>query len=103
MYPRTEVHNLGRYLTIMKVRVLSWRVSHAYLVSDKFDVIETPEDPTNNTVSFFGYVRGTYLDKHNRVHLNGLGDFDIKSITKIEDPCPIEMKKTVKQRKLEIE
>jgi len=27
-------------------------------------VIETPDSQENNTVSFFGYVRGTYLDKH---------------------------------------
>jgi hypothetical protein len=47
-------------------------------------------------VSFFGYIRGTYLDKNNRVHVNGLGDFEIKNIQKMEDPCPVEMKKTVK-------
>jgi ribosome biogenesis protein BMS1 len=103
MYPKTEVHNLGRYLTIMKVRPLTWRVNHAYMVADKFDVIETPDDSVNNTVSFYGYVRGTYLEKHSRIHLNGLGDFDIKGITKVEDPCTIEAKKTVKQRKQELE
>jgi hypothetical protein len=32
------------------------------------------------------------------MHVNGLGDFEIKNILKIEDPCPIEMKKTVKQK-----
>lgn len=98
MYPKTEVHNLGRYLTIMKTKQLSWRVQHSYLVADRFDVIETPEDQVNNTVSFYGYVRGTYMDKNSRLHLNGLGDFDIKNIQKVDDPCPIEMKKTVKQK-----
>lgn len=102
MYPKTEIHNLGRYLTIMKIRQLSWRSEHSYVVADRFDVIETQDDVNNNTVSFFGYVRGTYLDKNNRIHLNGLGDFDIKSATKVDDPCPIEMKKTVKQRQKEI-
>lgn len=34
--------------------------------------------------------------------MNGLGDYEIKSITRIEDPCPIELKKTVKQKQAEL-
>jgi ribosome biogenesis protein BMS1 len=71
------------------------------VVADKFDVIETTDDPELNIVSFFGYVRGTYLDKNSRVHVNGLGDYDIKSIQKVDDPCPIEEKKTVKKKQEE--
>ena len=59
------------------------------------------ENDQYNTVSVFGYVRGTYLDKNQRVHVNGLGDFDILNIAKIEDPCPVELKKTVKQKQAE--
>ena len=83
--------------------MLSWRSKHSYLVADRFDVVETPESPDTNTVSFYGYVRGTYLDKHQRLHINGLGDYDIKSITRVDDPCPIELKKTVKQKQEEHE
>jgi ribosome biogenesis protein BMS1 len=79
-YPKTEVHNLGRYISIQKIKPLSWRVQHSYVVADRFDVIETPDNQEHNTVSFFGYVRGTYLDKHQRIHVNGLGDYEIKSI-----------------------
>jgi ribosome biogenesis protein BMS1 len=68
------------------------------VLSDRFDVVETPDDSNANTVSFYGYVRGTYMDKNNRVHINGLGDFDIQSATKIDDPCPIELKRTVKEK-----
>ena len=60
--------------------------------------METPADPDKNVVSFYGYVRGTYLDKHNRIHLNGLGDYDIASIAKVDDPVPIELKRTVRER-----
>tara|TARA_B110000285_G_scaffold218620_1_gene268265 strand:- start:610 stop:816 length:207 start_codon:yes stop_codon:yes gene_type:complete len=68
-------------------------------VADRFDTVEnTSEQEKNNTVSVFGYVRGTYLDKHQRVHVNGLGDYEILNIEKMDDPCPIEMKKTVKQK-----
>ncbi|CDW84912.1 bms1l protein [Stylonychia lemnae] len=101
-YPRTEIHNLGRFITIQKIKPLSWRVSHSYVVADRFDVIEQTNNPDYNTVSFYGYIRGTYLDKNLRIHVNGLGDYEIKSIQKVDDPCPIELKKTVKQKQLEI-
>ena len=102
-YPKTEVNNLSRFITVQKIRNLTWRTQHAYMVTDRFDVVETPNDPEKNTVSFYGYVRGTYLDKHNRVHVNGLGDYDIASVTKVEDPCPIEVKKSAKQKAIEHE
>ena len=70
-------------------------------MADRFDVIEQTNDTQFNTVSFYGYVRGTYLDKFQRIHVNGLGDYDIKSIQRVDDPCPIELKKTVKQRQQE--
>jgi ribosome biogenesis protein BMS1 len=79
-YPRTEVHNLGRFISIQKIKPLSWRVSHSYVVADRFDVIEQTSNPEYNTVSFYGYIRGTYLDKNLRIHVNGLGDYEIKSI-----------------------
>ena len=72
-------------------------------MADRIDMIETQQDSENNTVSVFGYVRGTYLDKHQRIHVNGLGDFDIKNVQKMDDPCPIELKKTVKQKQAEHE
>jgi len=55
-------------------------VSHSYVVADRFDVIEQTNNPDYNTVSFYGYIRGTYLDKNLRIHVNGLGDYEIKSI-----------------------
>lgn len=104
MYPQTEVHNLGRFITVQKIKPLSWRVNHSYVVADRFVMVETQhEDEEYNAVTLYGYVRGTYLDKHQRIHVNGLGDYDIKRIQKIDDPCPIELKKTVKQKQAEHE
>ena len=79
-YPKTEVHNLGRFITVQKIKTLQWRVNHSYVMADKFDTIETQANLEYNTVSVFGYVRGTYLDKNQRIHVNGLGDYEIKSI-----------------------
>ena len=81
--------------------MLSWRTQHSYLLTDRFDIIEEQDQAESNTVSFYGYVRGTYLDKHSRVHINGLGDYDIADVQRVEDPCPIEMKKTAKQKAIE--
>lgn len=71
---------MGRFISIQKIKPLSWRSQHSYVVADRFDVIEQTNDAQFNTVSFFGYVRGTYLDKFQRIHVNGLGDYEIKSI-----------------------
>ena len=104
MYPQTEVHNLGRFITVQKIKPLSWRINHSYVVADRFDMIENQQENLQyNTVSVYGYVRGTYLDKNQKVHVNGLGDYEILNIQKMEDPCPIEIKKTVKQRQAEHE
>ena len=102
-YPKTEVNNLARFITVQKIKNLNWRTQHAYMVTDRFDVVETPEKTDTNTVSFYGYIRGTYMDKHNRVHVNGLGDYDITSIEKMDDPCPIEVKRSAKQKSIEHE
>ncbi len=56
------------------------------------------DNPNTNMVSFYGYVRGTFLDKNQRVHINGIGDYEITSLSKIDDPCPIELKRTVKEK-----
>lgn len=79
LYPKNEVHNLCRFVTVMKLKPLSWRLAHSYVMADKFDTIET-EDAESNTVSVYGYVRGTFLDKHQQIHVNGLGDYEISNI-----------------------
>ena len=40
-------------------------------------------------VTFYGYVRGTHLKKAMKLHLIGGGDFEIASISALEDPCPL--------------
>jgi hypothetical protein len=32
------------------------------------------------------------------VHINGIGDFSISSLHRIDDPVPIELKRTVKEK-----
>ena len=36
-YQRTEVQNLGRFISVMKFRPLQWRTTHPYLLTDRSD------------------------------------------------------------------
>lgn len=56
-------------------------------VTNPNQVEENPE--CERTVTFYGYVRGTNLKNNTRVHLIGVGDYNISEITVLPDPCPI--------------
>lgn len=108
LYLKMQMHNLARYLRVIKPDVPGFRVNHPYILADRFDVNLTgkSDDPEEEVmVSFFGYVRGNNFSKFSNVHVNGLGDFKIDYMTKVEDPCPIETveikgrkKRTLKQK-----
>lgn len=93
-YLKHEVKRMSLYITRLKYRPLIWRNTHPYLLVDRVDDI-TPtsviqENPTcDREISFHGYVRGTHLKSSIRLHLIGAGDFDIASLTALEDPCPM--------------
>ena len=37
----------------------------------------------------YGYVRGTYLKPQGKVHIPGLGDFFMRKVDHLKDPCPL--------------
>jgi len=39
-------------------------------------------------VAFFGYIRGCSYRLNNVVHITGLGDYEIKEMKVMDDPCP---------------
>jgi ribosome biogenesis protein BMS1 len=94
-YPDREVHNLSRFLSVMKnPRPLIWRNSHPYTIIDSFRDITHPtkieEDPKcDRTVTMSGYLRGTnFSAEGQRVHVPGLGDFTVAKMESLPDPCP---------------
>lgn len=94
-YPDREVHNLSRFLSVMKnPRPLIWRNSHPYCLADRFVDITRPtaieENPKcNRTIALYGYLRGTnFPASGSRVHIPGVGDLSIASIESLPDPCP---------------
>lgn len=94
-YPDREVHNLSRFLSIMKnPRPLVWRNSHPYALADRFLDITPPtqieENPKcDRTVALYGYLRGTNFPANGaRVHVPGVGDLTVSGIEGLPDPCP---------------
>lgn len=81
MYPKRDVLNLARYLSIIKYAQVPWKANHPYLIPDRYENEEEgsqkiPEEK-EVVVSFYGYVRGSSYRTNSRVHVIGLGDYDI--------------------------
>ncbi|KAL3439326.1 hypothetical protein BDV09DRAFT_157084 [Aspergillus tetrazonus] len=94
-YPDREVHNLSRFLSVMKnPRPLVWRNSHPYALADRFLDITPPteieKDPKcDRTIALYGYLRGTNFPAQGaRVHVPGVGDLTVSGIEALPDPCP---------------
>ncbi|TPR09121.1 Telomere length regulation family protein [Aspergillus niger] len=94
-YPDREVHNLSRFLSVMKnPRPLIWRNSHPYALADRFLDITPPtqieENPKcDRTIALYGYLRGTNFPASGaRVHVPGVGDLTVSGIESLPDPCP---------------
>ena len=93
-YLKNEIHNLCRFISVIKFRPLQWITSHPYLIVDRFEDITNQEvirqnPKTNRTVCLFGYSRGSNFKRNNDIHIPGCGDFVIKDISFLSDPCPL--------------
>ena len=93
-YPKREVLNLARFISVQKVRPLTWRNQHPYVVADRMEDITPPDiihqDPKcDRDLCMYGYVRGSNLRIQSRVHIAGAGDYDIFDVSQLPDPCPL--------------
>ena len=76
-YPKADVHNLARFISVMKFRPPDWRGTHPYVIADRLEDLTDPEELRQNpkvdrNVSLYGYVRGTHLKPHSAVHIPGV-------------------------------
>ncbi|KAJ7071858.1 GTP binding protein [Mycena belliarum] len=105
-YPDTEIMNLSRFVSVMKFRPLVFRNAHPYLLADRIEDLTPREEvrlskgKCDRTVTVYGYVRGTNLRMGSKVHIPGVGDLDMKSVTILGDPCPLPDADSEKRRKL---
>ncbi|GMI80529.1 hypothetical protein like AT1G06720 [Hibiscus trionum] len=93
-YPKREIHNLARFISVMKFPPLSWRTSHPYILIDRFEDVTPPErvqmnNKCDRNVTLYGYLRGCNLKKGTKVHIAGVGDFSLAGVTGLTDPCPL--------------
>ncbi|XP_040074318.1 ribosome biogenesis protein BMS1 homolog [Ixodes scapularis] len=93
-YLKQEVHNLGRFISVMKFRPLQWRTAHPYLLVDRMEDVTDPElcrtsPKCDRNVCLYGYARGASFKKNNSIHIPGCGDFVIHDISLLPDPCPL--------------
>lgn len=105
-YPDTEILNLSRFISVMKFRPLVFRNSHPYLLVDRVQdltprqEIQASNGKCDRIVTVYGYLRGTNLKETTRVHIPGVGDLGINSISLLGDPCPLPTAESEKKRKL---
>ncbi|KAG6336272.1 hypothetical protein ID866_2826 [Astraeus odoratus] len=105
-YPDTEILNLSRFISVMKFRPLVFRNSHPYLLADRIEdltpreAIRSSKGKCDRSVTLYGYLRGTNLRKGMKVHIPGVGDVSMTSITVLGDPCPLPDADSEKRRKL---
>ncbi|KAK6233782.1 hypothetical protein QUC31_006188 [Theobroma cacao] len=93
-YPKREIHNLARFISVMKFPPLSWRISHPYILVDRFEDVTPPDrvqmnNKCDRNVTLYGYLRGCNLKKGTKVHIAGVGDFSLAGVTGLSDPCPL--------------
>ncbi|EIW81233.1 DUF663-domain-containing protein [Coniophora puteana RWD-64-598 SS2] len=105
-YPDTEILNLSRFISVMKFRPLVFRNQHPYLLADRIEdmtsreLIRSSDGMCNRTVTLYGYLRGTNLRQNSRVHIPGVGDMSLRSVSLLGDPCPFPDADSEKRRKL---
>ncbi|KRX19327.1 Ribosome biogenesis protein bms1 [Trichinella nelsoni] len=93
-YLKTEIKNLARFISVMKFHPPLWRSTHPYLLIDRVEDITNENILEQNKkcdrdVCFYGYVRGCPFTQNANVHIFGCGDFNVKDISYLPDPCPL--------------
>lgn len=93
-YVKREIHNLARFISVMKFHPLSWRTSHPYVLADRFEDVTPPErvrvdNKCDRNITLYGYLRGCNLKRGTKVHIAGVGDYNLAGVTALADPCPL--------------
>lgn len=93
-YLKREVLNLGRFISVMKFRPLSWRTAHGYVVADRMEDLTPPERveadaKCDRDVALYGYLRGAPLRPGATLHVAGAGDYAAADVGALGDPCPL--------------
>ncbi|RZC61397.1 hypothetical protein C5167_023144 [Papaver somniferum] len=91
MYLEHEISELASFISTMEFHPLSWRAARPYMLVDLFEDVtplekvqmdkECPRD-----IMLEGYLRGCDIENGSKVHIAGVGDFPLASVTSLTDP-----------------
>ncbi|XP_026431263.1 ribosome biogenesis protein BMS1 homolog [Papaver somniferum] len=94
MYLEHEISELASYISTMEFHPLSWRAARPYMLVDLFEDV-TPLEKVQmdkecpRYIMLEGYLRGCDVENGSKVHIAGVGDFPLASITSLTDPFPL--------------
>ena len=93
-YLKREVHNLARFVSVMKFKAITWRNNHPYLLADRLEDLTPAENIRLNpkcerNICLYGYARGSPFQQFQDVHVPGCGDFKLSDLSYLPDPCPL--------------
>ncbi|RZC81702.1 hypothetical protein C5167_044273 [Papaver somniferum] len=94
MYPKHEILDLASFISVMEFHPLPRRAAQPYVLVDRFEDVTRPErvlldNRCSRDIVLYGYLRGCDIKKGTKVHIAGVGDFSLSSVTSILDPCPL--------------
>lgn len=82
LYTDNEIHNLSRFISVLKWKEVNWRNSHSYIIADRFEY----KAEISRSV-FYGYIRGSNCNEKT-FFLPGYGEYELADIQPIDDPIP---------------
>ncbi|KAI3875536.1 hypothetical protein MKW92_024843 [Papaver armeniacum] len=94
MYLKHEISELANYISTMEFHPLSWRSARPYMLVDHFKDV-TPQETVQmdkecpRNIILEGYLRGCHIEEGTKVHIAGVGDFLLASVTSLVDPFPV--------------
>ena len=93
-YKKQEIHNLARFISVMKFKEMGFRSNHPYLIADRMEDLTEPDLIRQNAkcdrnVCLYGYVRGCPIKRNTNIHIPGVGDFELGDVSFLPDPCPL--------------
>ncbi|KAI3861912.1 hypothetical protein MKX03_004420 [Papaver bracteatum] len=94
MYPEHEIRQLASFISAMDFHPLSWQSAQPYVLAEHFEDVTRPErvhtdNRCNRDIVLRGYLRGCDIKKGAKVHIAGVGNFPLFSVTSLADPCPL--------------
>uniref|UniRef100_A0A2P2M9B8 Bms1-type G domain-containing protein n=1 Tax=Rhizophora mucronata TaxID=61149 RepID=A0A2P2M9B8_RHIMU len=95
-YPADTKDELHKFLWLLKEQRLTmphWRNRCPYLMSQKVDMLVDDQSSGRCTLLLTGYLRVHSLSVNQLVHIAGAGDYQLKKIEILNDPCPLNAKK----------